>query len=75
MYTEARKMHLIEEVLKVDSDDTLTALEIVLKKSKTSKPKKLNIYDFVGIFTKKETSQMRKAIKESAETINADDWK
>ena len=75
MYAETRKMHLIEEVLKVNNDDTLTALEIVLKKSKTLKQKKLSIYDFVGILTKKETSDMRKAIKESAETINADDWK
>jgi UDP-glucose 6-dehydrogenase len=75
MYAETRKMQLIEEVLKVNNNDTLTALEIVLKKSKTSKAKKLSIYDFVGILTKKETSDMRKAIKESAETINADDWK
>ncbi len=75
MYTETRKMHLIEEVLKVNNDDTLTALEIVLKNSKPSKGKKLSIYDFVGILTKKETSHMRKAIKESTETINADDWK
>ena len=75
MYTETRKMHLIEEVLKVNNDDTLTALEIVLKNSKPLKGKKLSIYDFVGILTKKETSDMRKAIKESAETINADDWK
>jgi UDP-glucose 6-dehydrogenase len=75
MYAEKRKMHLIEEVLKVNNNDTLTALETVLKKSKTSKEKKLSIYDFVGILTKKETSDIRKAIKESAETINADDWK
>ncbi len=75
MYAETRKMHLIEEVLKVNNNDTLTALEIVLKKSKKLKEKKLSIYDFVGILTKKETRDMRKAIKESAETINADDWK
>jgi UDP-glucose 6-dehydrogenase len=75
MYAETRKMHLIEEVLKVNNDDTLTALETVFKKTKTSKEKKASIYDFVGILTKKETSDMRKAIKESAETINADDWK
>lgn len=75
MYAESRKMQLIEEVLKVNNEGTLVALETVLKNSKKIKEKKISIYDFVGIFTKKETSDMRKAIKETAETINADDWK
>jgi hypothetical protein len=78
MYIEARKKHLIEEVLKVKSEATLSQLESVLKKS-TKKPstgkKKLSIYDFVGILTKKESTQIRKAIEETSETINPDDWK
>ena len=78
MYTEARKIHLIEEVLKVTSEATLKELEGVLKKSEkksSSKKKKPGIYDFVGILTKKESSEMRKAIEETCETINPDDWK
>ncbi|WP_152268960.1 hypothetical protein [Agriterribacter humi] len=77
MYTEARKISLIEEVLKVDNEATLTALEAVLKKSrkKTIPAKKPSIYDFVGILTKKEASKMRTAIAETCETICADDWK
>ncbi len=75
MYAETRKINLIEEVLKVNNEGTLIALEAALKQSKRLKEKKMSIYDFVGILTKKETSDMRKAIKETAETINADDWK
>ncbi len=78
MYTEARKIHLIEEVLKVTSEATLKELEGVLKKSEkksSAKKKKPGIYDFVGILTKKESSEMRKAIEETCETINPDDWK
>ena len=75
MYTETRKIQLIEQVLKEDNEGTLLALETVFKKSKKPNKKKLTIYDFVGILTKKETSDMRKAIKETAETINPDDWK
>jgi UDP-glucose 6-dehydrogenase len=75
MYAESRKIHLIEEVLKVTNEGTLVALETVLKKSKKAKSKKLSIYDFVGILTKKESGDMRKAIKETAEIINPDDWR
>jgi hypothetical protein len=37
--------------------------------------KELSIYDFVGILSKKESNEMRKAIEETCETINPDDWK
>ena len=78
MYKEVRKIHLIEELLKVTNEATLTELESLLKKSGKKvipKKKKLSIYDFVGILSKKESSAMRKAINESCEIINPDDWK
>jgi hypothetical protein len=77
MYIEARKIHLIEEVLKVTNEATLIELETVIEKSKkkTEKEKKPSIYDFVGILTKKEANDMRKVIEETCETINPDDWK
>jgi hypothetical protein len=77
MYSEARKIHLLEEVLKEKNETILIEIESVLKKSKksTEKEKKPSIYDFVGILTKKEANDMRKAIEETSETINPDDWK
>ena len=78
MYIESRKIHLIEEVLKVTNEATIKKLEGVLKKSVEKIParkKKFSIYDFVGILSKKESNEMRKAIEETCETINPDDWK
>lgn len=77
MYTEARKIQLIAEVLKVSSEATLAELESVLKKKslKQEKVKKPSIYDFVGVISKKESAQMKQVIKETCETIEADDWK
>ena len=75
MYQETRKMHLIEEVLKVSNEETLAELEIVLIKSKSRKKRKISILDFVGVLNKKEISQMKQVIGETCETINADDWK
>ncbi len=70
MYAETRKIHLIEEVLKVNNEGLLVALESVIIKAKKTVTKKPSIYDFLGILSKKETKEMRKAIKESAEIIN-----
>ena len=77
MFTETRKIHLLEEVLKTSDESTLAELEAVLKKNKktSAKEKKPSIYDFVGILTKKEASKMKKVIEESCEKINPDDWK
>ena len=78
MYIEARKIYLIEEVLKEKNEATLSQLETVLKESKrkvSSKKKKASIYDFVGILSKKEADGMKKVIADTCETINPDDWK
>jgi hypothetical protein len=78
MYTEARKIHLIEEVLKINNEATLLKLEDVLKGiDKTTKEikKTLSIYDFVGIINKNEANTIKKAIAETCENINSDDWK
>lgn len=76
MYSEARKIHLIEQVLKADNDELLEQLENVFSKSlHPVKGQKPSIYDFVGVISKKDAGQMRKAIEETCETINPDDWK
>jgi hypothetical protein len=75
MYADARKIHLIEKMLKITDENTLKALEITLSKSSKQRAKKGSIYDFVGILTKKEANDMRNAISETAEIIHADDWK
>jgi len=75
MYAESRKIQLIEEVLKVNNGDFLFELETVFKNGRKAKSKKLSLNDFVGVLSKKNATDMRKVIKETAETINADDWK
>ena len=75
MYSESRKIQLIEDVLKVDNDSILSKLENVLKNSRATKDKKKTIYDFVGIISNKEAQEIKKAIKETSETIHIYDWK
>ncbi len=76
MYTEARKINLIEAVLKVNNEATLIELETVLKKSKTAKVKKIiSAHDFLGVWSKKDGDLIEKAIEGSCEQIHEDDWK
>ena len=78
MFTEARKIHLLEDVLKITNEGTLVELEAIVKKNKkkvAAKEKKLSIYDFVGIISEKEATKMKKVISETCEKIDTDAWK
>ncbi|GAA3974479.1 hypothetical protein [Mucilaginibacter dorajii] len=66
MYSEARKLHLIEAMLKVKSESVLIALENILKKNEVkTASSKSSIYDFVGIFSESEASLMNDSIEEA----------
>ena len=76
MFTEARKINLIEAVLKVSNEATLIELETVLKKTKPKKGKQsFSAHEFSGIWSKKDAALMEKAIEEGCEQIHEDDWK
>ncbi len=78
MQTEIRKINLIQAILKVDKETTLIKLETVLQglhKQSIKRPKAASIYDFVGIITPNEADEITKAINETCETINTNDWK
>jgi hypothetical protein len=75
MFRESRKIHLIEEVLRVSDEATLSELETVLKKSKDRVVGKKSILDFVGVISVKEAKIMSKAIHETCEIGNDNDWK
>lgn len=54
MYSEARKIHLIERVLKVKREDILIEIESILNSYNNKVEKKTSIYDFVGVISKKK---------------------
>jgi hypothetical protein len=63
MYAEAKKLHIIEEVLKVNSDVVLAELENILTKSNSSKPK-FNFNTLVGVLTPEEVDELECNIQE-----------
>jgi hypothetical protein len=76
MFTEAKKIQIIEDLLKTTNDATLMQVQAVLKKAakkRDLKPK--SAYDFSGIWSNKEVQLMEKAIAEGCEQIDPHDWK
>jgi hypothetical protein len=74
MYSDSRKIHLIEEVLKLKNEALLNELETVLDKKKKKDAKK-SFRDFVGIMSKAEANEMMKIIEDGCEKIDYEGWK
>jgi hypothetical protein len=74
MYTEAKKLHIIEEVLKVDNDAILIELEKILFRSNALKPKK-HFSSFLDKLSPEEIKELERNIENGCEQINEDDWK
>jgi len=75
MYTEAKKLHLIEELLKVDNDNLLDELESVLNRSKGEFPHSNGFQKFSGSLSLEEVNELERNINDGCEQINEDDWK
>jgi hypothetical protein len=77
MYTpDARKLSLIEMLTKVNSEEILAKIEKLLQSNKETKDKEesKSIKDFAGILSAKEANEMKDAIANTFETIDADVW-
>jgi hypothetical protein len=77
MVTESKKLHIIGEVLKINNEAMLSALEKYMKGSNMSgQPKvKPSFKEFSGIWSKEEAEEIERIIAESCENIHPDEWK
>ena len=77
MFTEARKLSLIEAIIKSSDDSMLIVIEGIMKKEnhRLVQPAPTNFADLVGALTVEEADFMKKTIDENFEKINPDDWK
>jgi hypothetical protein len=76
MYSEARKMHLIEDLIKVKNEAVLIQIESIVKKAANSQEAgRPSAHDFVGLWSKEDAEAIEKAIEEGCEQIHPDDWK
>ncbi|WP_153797588.1 hypothetical protein [Foetidibacter luteolus] len=74
MYGEAKKLYLIEAILKVEDERILNELEWIIKKDQLP-AKKLSAMQFVGSISGEDVNLIEKAIEEGCEQIDSDGWK
>lgn len=75
MFGEAKKLHLIEEILKIENDALLAAIESAIAKSKLHAVARKSFTSFSGMWTKEEADELEWNIEEGCEQIHPDDWK
>ncbi len=75
MYGEAKKLHLIEAILKIENDAVLDEVETVLKNNNKHVVKRKSFKEFAGTMSDTEVAEMEKIIEDGCEKINPDDWK
>lgn len=75
MSGEARKLYLIQALLKEEDEKKLQEIEALLLQVS---PKPTNVKrpeNFAGIWTEEEAEEIKKYIEEGCEQIHPDDWK
>jgi hypothetical protein len=72
---EAKKLHLIEEILKIEDPAVLAEMETVITKNKMRAVSRRSFKDFAGAMSDEEANELEKIIEEGCEQIHPDDWK
>ena len=75
MHGEAKKLHLIEEILKIENEAVLTEVETVINRSKLHAVGRRDFNEFAGMLSDQEADEWEKVIEEGCEQIHPDDWK
>lgn len=75
MNGEARKLHLIEALIKVEDEKLLADVEKIFSQHQLKPVERKSFKDFAGIWTDEEAEKMKKDIEEACGQIHPDDWK
>jgi hypothetical protein len=70
MYGEAKKLHLIEEILKIENEAVLDEVNNVISSNKLHAVEPKSFNKFSGIWSSSEADEMKRIIEESFEQIN-----
>lgn len=75
MFGEAKKIRLIEEILKISDDNVLREVQDIIMSYNERTVKDRNFSTFAGSLTDAEINELEDIITTGCEKINADDWK
>ena len=63
MHSEAKKLHLIEEILKIENELVFSEVETVINKSKLHLVNRKSFKEFAGLMTDEEADKINSAIE------------
>lgn len=72
---EARKLHLIGEILKTEDEAVLAEVETVLSRGRLHVVSRRSFRSFAGTLSDQEADELERIIEEGCEQIHPDDWK
>lgn len=75
MYTETAKLHLIEDLLKINDVGSLAELKKILDQMNMPSRSRISAKKFTGRWSNTDATQIEKAIEDGCGQINEDDWK
>lgn len=75
MKLEEKKLHFIEDYLKVSDIKLIDELDVVLRKQKKKTRSSSTFKKHSGIISNKEAKELSKIIEEGCETIDTNEWK
>lgn len=75
MFGETKKIHIIEEILKISDANILQEVEDILLNHNRKIVKDKNFSAFAGSLTDEDVNELQVIIDTGCEKINTDDWK
>lgn len=75
MYREAKKLQLIEEILKIEDEEVLAKVERAISDNFTNTTPRKSFKSLAGVLSEEEVNRLEKIIEEGCEMIHPDDWK
>ena len=76
MYNETKKLHLIEQLLKIDDYVVLDEVDTIISKNTIPvSTGRRSFSGFAGMMTDEEANEFEKIINDGCEQIYPDDWK
>lgn len=75
MFSESRKMHLLEDVIKLRDESVLLEIEALLARPLPKGKPNVDAHEFIGLFNIGDVELMEKVINEGCEQIDPADWK
>jgi hypothetical protein len=73
MYSDGKKIHLLEKIIQSQDDELLSSLEVILGEYEKKKAPK-SAFLLQGLLTQEDVIELNSIIEKGCENIDADGW-